>query len=120
MLKMSKELKPCPFCGGEARFRIYDLKGYCGNYEYTIRCDNCNIQFREDDVYQNEIIARQKVIDKWNTRKPIDNIIKELEENSSNYKKSYKTNGKNIYKTVKAISKNRAINIVRKGSVENE
>ena len=81
---MSKELKCCPFCGGKARFRIYDLKGYRGNYEYIIRCDNCNIQFKEDDVYQSKIKARQKVIDKWNTRNPIDRIVAELEQSTNN------------------------------------
>ena len=37
---------------------------------------------------------------------------------SSNYKKSYISNGENTYKTIKAISKNKAINITKKGGME--
>lgn len=61
------------------------------------------------------------VIDEINripTAFDIKKVVAELEDKSSNYKKSYKSNGKNTYKTIKAISKNKAINIVRKGGVE--
>ena len=74
------KLLNCPFCNRQPRFRIYDLKGYKGNYEYIIRCDKCNIQFREDDVYTTPFIAKQEVVNKWNTRKPMENIVTELEE----------------------------------------
>lgn len=47
-----------------------------------------------------------------------DKVVEELEENSSNYKKSYKANGKHTHKTIKAISQIKAIGIVRKGGAE--
>ena len=47
-----------------------------------------------------------------------DKVVEELEENSSNYKKSYKANGKYIHKTMKAISRIKAIDIVKRGGVE--
>lgn len=47
----------------------------------------------------------------------VDKVIEELAENSSNYKKSYKANGKYTHKTIKAISQIKAIGIVRKGGI---
>ena len=44
-------------------------------------------------------------------------VVEELAENSSNYKKSYKANGKYTHKTIKAISQIKAIGIVRKGGI---
>lgn len=46
------ELKPCPFCGGEAVALYYDLKqsyGYRSNVLYpnkrgTIKCKHCEVQ----------------------------------------------------------------------------
>ena len=109
---MNRELLPCPFCGEEARFRICDLKGYRGNYEYISRCDNCNIKFKEDDVYQSNIKARQKVIDKWNTRKPIDRIVEQLKALPNREADHYFASSNDV------IDREDAIDIVRKGGVE--
>lgn len=50
------ELKPCPFCGGEARFKVW------GNV-VGVECDRCGIGTHTAciDEYQN-------AIDAWNTR----------------------------------------------------
>lgn len=50
------ELKPCPFCGGEARFKVW------GNVA-GVECDRCGIGTHTAciDEYQN-------AIDAWNTR----------------------------------------------------
>ena len=122
---MNRELLPCPFCGGEARFRVYDLKGYRGKYEYIIRCDNCNIQFKESDVYQNKIKARQKVIDKWNTRKPIDRIVAQLEEEKDIAYADFEKYAYDYFLDLDEDADDwyykgleRAINVIRKGGVE--
>lgn len=50
---MSNELKPCPFCGGEARL--------IGHYPYSITCCNC----RATTVICN---TPDDAIDAWNGR----------------------------------------------------
>lgn len=52
---MSEELKPCPFCGGDAQ-----IDEICGE-EYSAECKNCEI-----GTYFNT--DKQKVIDAWNRR----------------------------------------------------
>ena len=69
---MSKELKPCPFCGGEAEFI---QKGISGNIRLGfVKCNECGIKLKQENCTEN--YAR----DAWNTRKPIKKIVEELEE----------------------------------------
>ena len=75
------KLLPCPFCGGEA---IIDRE--------DIFCDNCYLSMRIDSRVHNGDAetydeARTQAINDWNTRKPMDNIVAELEKakTSSNY-----------------------------------
>lgn len=69
-------LKPCPFCGGEAKYRscinvqpiIDDVGAYVGADEYYFEkcgCENCGIWFEscEDDYEPEEI-----TIERWNKR----------------------------------------------------
>lgn len=62
---MSKrvDLKPCPFCGGEA-IRIKRDKAYYGE-SYFVRCDNsnCNVHPRTDS-YDRQCDATKA----WNRR----------------------------------------------------
>ena len=65
------ELEPCPFCGGEARFKVW------GNV-VGVECDRCGIGTHTAciDEYQN-------AIDAWNTRaertcRPIEMICETL------------------------------------------
>ena len=58
---MTDRLKPCPFCGGE-------VKWISGN----IVCEKCNLKFR----YCGDFELTNK---RWNTRKPMDRIVEELE-----------------------------------------
>ena len=73
---MSDDIKllPCPFCGGEA---ILDKE--------DIFCDQCHLSMRIDDrLYNREAEnyeeARTQAIEDWNTRKPIDRIVEQLQE----------------------------------------
>lgn len=73
------ELKCCPFCGGEA---ILDRE--------DIFCDYCHLSMRIDDrLYNREVEtyeeAKQQAIENWNTRTPMANIVKELEELKMRY-----------------------------------
>ncbi len=72
---MSEELKPCPFCGGEA--------SWCGddpddvhNCHYIV-CISCyvNIDFRNKECANAETIegARAAALKAWNTREGKEN-----------------------------------------------
>ena len=50
------ELKPCPFCGGEARFHIYGRT--C-----NVVCDDCRIGTRLEHIDEYEV-----AVEAWNTR----------------------------------------------------
>ena len=51
---MSSELKPCPFCGGEAK--LYDAYG-----PYIVECGNCR-------AANGRFPYEKKAIEHWNTR----------------------------------------------------
>lgn len=67
-----------------------------------------------DDIAISVIMEIEEQPTAYNPEK----VVEELEENSSNYKKSYKANGKHTHKTIKAISRIKAIDIVKRGGVE--
>ncbi len=61
------ELKPCPFCGGEAR--EIEAKQHDGSRSYSVTCTKCRTAiFRprigEWDSYQ----SRQEAVAAWNRR----------------------------------------------------
>jgi Lar family restriction alleviation protein len=73
-------LKPCPFCGGEAHKRVEfpcDEDGLEMNL-YIVGCENCDIEF---SFLWNEEYA----IEAWNTRKPMETVVAELEERKGTY-----------------------------------
>lgn len=74
------ELKPCPFCGGEANFkRKSNLSGNSEvGFDFTIKCSECDIEiprtYRVTFILgvRGKIITiideRQKAMDDWNRR----------------------------------------------------
>lgn len=57
---MSNELKPCPFCGGEAViYQNYDEYGY-----WSISCDACHVEMISG--------VRAILVSAWNTRPTVD------------------------------------------------
>ena len=73
-----------------------------------------------DDVYLDVGSDIKDVIDNMPTAYDVDKVVEELEENASRYTKKYVTPyGNNGYRDVKAISVNKAIEIVKAGG-ENE
>jgi len=55
---MTDELKPCPFCGGEAELRSWSWP----YVRYQVRCSACKCQARARMASEAEAIAA------WNTR----------------------------------------------------
>ena len=64
---MTDRLKPCPFCGGDAR--ITDVFGRTG-----IVCEECFAEMRGYLDITPEEMSRY-----WNTRKPMDRIVEQIE-----------------------------------------
>lgn len=77
---MTDKLKPCPFCGGEAVLRyikphthyIVDMPDYGGGA--FIECTECTCGISAE--------TEDGAIKAWNTRKPMDRIVEQLEENA--------------------------------------
>ena len=69
------DLKPCPFCGGEAELiennRYTDI--------HSVMCKNC---YSESDRYN----TKENAVKAWNTRKLEERTVKELEELASGVK----------------------------------
>lgn len=63
------KLKPCPFCGGEAE----TIENNHYTDVWSVMCKNC---FAESDRYHTE----ESAIEAWNTRKPMERIVEQLEE----------------------------------------
>lgn len=108
------KLKPCPFCGAEVELHSVDIGSAT---DYFISCKECGCK-------QSGSISRQAVINAWNERKPMDNIVAELEEEKDysyadmdEYGRRYELN---LYDCDDFFYKGlaRAIDIVKAGGVE--
>lgn len=76
-----EELKRCPFCGGEAEFvgmfdewdgRLYSVS--------CVRCKNCHVEVNVSELDNADRCKRKRmVINKWNTRKPVEDVLERLE-----------------------------------------
>lgn len=80
--KESPKLLPCPFCGGEARIQHYR------NGDCAIECIECYGKTHRS-------VTEDLAIRRWNTRKPIDRIVEQLEEKTEFLKDCTKYGNKN-------------------------
>ena len=64
------ELKPCPFCGGEAKFRHIGKGTYRDKLGVLVRCKNCGAS--TEIFYPLSMTSyetrKQNVIEAWNRR----------------------------------------------------
>lgn len=81
---MSKLLN-CPFCGGEAK-----IVKYCGKKIIVyVECSNCLAYMGNQRIMTSSsrgkeyFESEEKLINAWNTRTPIANIVEKLEEEKS-------------------------------------
>lgn len=80
-------LKPCPFCGGEAEVKKHNNRF---TEWWQVFCTNCHItQCGSDYEYEYEYEAAAA----WNTRKPMESVVTELEKE---YSVSYQEVGRCI------------------------
>lgn len=91
---MIDRLKPCPFCGEEVEV----FEGYTGWY---IECDCGNSTWACD--------TKEELVECWNTRKPMDRIVEQLEEAKG---KPY-TDGVHAYNENDFIDIDKVIEIVK-------
>ena len=97
---MSDErLKPCPFCGGEAKVAHEYTEEWKLEYVMCFRC-GCSTP---------SAISEDTVIQIWNTRKPMERIMERLEE--AGFK--FVTHGGN-----RMVSLEEVIEIVKGGGVD--
>ena len=95
---MNKELRRCPFCGGEGELWNNKL-----TYRlYGVICEEC-------DCMTPYFTTREEAIEAWNRRKPLEDIVEQLEE-------SYSCD----VGTLQMISLDTAIEIVKTAGVDNE
>lgn len=59
---MNEELKPCPFCGGEASFTLTESRA--GKWGF-VKCGSCGATCNDDDVGDADWC-----VDVWNRRAP--------------------------------------------------
>lgn len=76
------KLKPCPFCGGEAKIATHDW-GYSVK-DYLVYC-SCGCELKK-------FMSKEDAINDWNTRKPMDNIVAELQKSADRNEAFYKAN----------------------------
>lgn len=69
---MSKELKPCPFCGGDASLIVKTFFGLPEEDVYTVACNDCKSQ----SCYSDD---RKETVKVWNTRPAEDAKDREIE-----------------------------------------
>jgi len=69
------DLLKCPFCGGEAKLRSYEdfNKDFSSVYKFYIQCKDCEAQSKP-------IANVENAVNTWNTRKPMEAVVAELEE----------------------------------------
>ena len=106
---MNTELKNCPFCGGEAGLKL----GFCqlDNYVACLKCGSRTVFYNTEE----------SAIKTWNTRKPIDKIVEQLEEKAdeANDKWSFPSKGERDYAYYdgKEDGLREAIEVVKKGGI---
>ena len=72
------KIKPCPFCGGEAQVNERYRSGTANRKMYWISCSACGISQQHDNT--SGYRYQSKAIDRWNRRKPLEDIVEQLEK----------------------------------------
>lgn len=68
------KLLPCPFCGGEAKYMEIRQEFFISKF---VTCTKCGIETKRNHP------NKKYAVKQWNTRKPMDRIVEQLEEEYS-------------------------------------
>lgn len=111
------KLLPCPFCNGEARLQRKNKK-----HGYYIVCKKCGCR---TPYYQYQFSSLEKLrneaITTWNTREPIEEIVRQLKNQVTQYNNRahelvQKSTEAGIHNKGKALSYECSIDIVKEVS----
>lgn len=85
------KLKPCPFCGGEAYINYETMTDEHKIYWAQVLCKKCHCRSAGNwsDRYAS---AERKEVKAWNTRKPMERIVAQLENEVNRWQESGKEN----------------------------
>ena len=72
---MNEELKPCPFCGGEADM-VYGVPAYDGSYAF---CIECGLRTESYKTKSGSTWDVDSAITAWNRRQPDAALVEALE-----------------------------------------
>lgn len=67
---MTSELKPCPFCGGDAKHNDGGNSVY-GRFWWKVWCDDCQIQLADQEIWTEDHklkLPPKECFERWNTR----------------------------------------------------
>lgn len=71
-------LKPCPFCGGEAKKQAKEVNGLRAIY---VVCEKCGASSGIYKTHNPRVKDEENpAIKAWNRREPIDRIVEQLED----------------------------------------
>ena len=72
---MTKELKPCPMCGGVAFITTGSIVEL---WQQKVMCCECGLNIVRGGVSPSH--AKERAVEAWNRREPIDKIVEQLEK----------------------------------------
>ena len=97
---MTEKLRECPFCGGEVKLLAIAGEPYPPTYEVEldkitkdsddicfVHCPTCNANWHKQVRIDSFPLD---TIEAWNTRKPMDRIVEQLEEEAKRWHESGK------------------------------
>lgn len=93
------ELKPCPFCGGAHIIETFS------NFIPVLMCSSCGATMIVPMDFNRS--KKDELVKKWNTRKPIERIVEQLEEYLKNVPETNENfNGAGgFYKAIEIVKK---------------
>jgi len=126
---MQNKVKPCPLCGGSVQIALMGCEMHWLSITRSGEEDSCKCRlFLQSDLLYPDAtceeveVARQELIERWNTRKPMERIVEQLEERRNRHNELSKseklTDEEKLIQTRLDGCFTRAIAIVRNGGKE--
>lgn len=111
---MTDKLKPCPFCGGKATTSEFEKIENMPNGWGWVGCRPCRVFMN----WSHGESGKKLAIEQWNTRKPMDRIVEQLEKWKQEADEQYEDTDSELYKMAsvgKYHAYKQAIEIVKEG-----